>query len=226
MKKLLFVFFVLFILFAPFILSEVSDSLEQNVEKAQDIKDTIEKSQDTEYWEEKWDYLGNEWKAIFLKNPVVSSFDYFFTKISFVFEVLFGVSYSLSFVLLGIVILWIFVFFSLVPLASATGFFSGNISYLVSLVLCIILAQFKTFEIIVLLLGRMAFSPEYVWTRLIVLFVIFISFALLAYLDRKLSRYIRLNRKLAREKNAEISQKAVTSFAENLLSFSKLGDKK
>lgn len=222
MKKIFLILFFLSLFISPLVFSEVSDSLEQNMEKAQNVKDTIEKSQDTQYWEEKWDYLGNEWKSIFLKNPVVASFDSFFTKISIVFEVLFGVPYSLSLVLVGILFLWIFIFINLVPIINATGFFSKSLSYLVSFGLCIILAQFKTFEVIAILLGRLVFSPEYVWTRLIFLFILFLSFGLIAYLDRKLSRYIRLKRKLARERSAEISQKAITSFVDNFSKFSKV----
>ena len=99
-------------------------------------------------------------------------------------------------------------------------------SYAGSTLLLVILAQFKTFEVIVVTLGRLAFSPSYIWTRLIILFVIFGSFALFAYLDKKLSTYLILKRKAAKERSAEISKKAITSFAENLASYSKLGDKK
>ncbi len=105
MKKIVFAFFILVLLFVPFILSDVATTLEQNVQTAQNVKDTIDKSSDTQYWQEKWDYLGNEWKTIFLKNPVVAAFDSFFTQISIVFEVLFGVPYELSFALLGIFVL-------------------------------------------------------------------------------------------------------------------------
>jgi hypothetical protein len=57
-----------------------------------------------------WDYLSKEWKTMLLENPVVKGIDSFFQKISIVFLVLFGMSYSFSLVLLFIVILWFFFF--------------------------------------------------------------------------------------------------------------------
>ena len=221
MKKIVFAFFILVLLFVPFILSDVATTLEQNVQTAQNVKDTIDKSSDTQYWQEKWDYLGNEWKTIFLKNPVVAAFDSFFTQISIVFEVLFGVPYELSFALLGIFVLWAFVLFNVSKLVEAGGLLSGGLSYLGGLLLCIILAQFKAFEYITLFLGRLAFSPDYIWTRLVIMFIIFASFGLIAYLDRMLSIYLRQKRKAAKERSAQVAQKVITKFSENLLEQSK-----
>jgi hypothetical protein len=221
MKKIMFVFFILAIFFAPLIFSDtinsLSSTLESNVEKAQVVKDTVEKSQDTQYWEEKWDYLGNEWKAIFMKNSVVASLDSFFTKTSIVFEVLFGVPYSMSLVLLGIVLLWVFFLINISRIINASGLLSLGVSYLGGALILIIFAQLKVLESIVILLGRLAFSPEYVWTRLIILFVIFASFGVLSYFDRKLSAYLRLKRKAAKEREAEISRQATTNFADSFL---------
>ncbi len=235
MKKIFLTFALVLLLLSPLILSDTASSLnsalDQNVEKAQAISDSLEKSQDTQYWEEKWDYLGTEWKAIFLKNPVVAEFDAVFTSISIVFEIFFGIPYSLSFLFLGVFILWVFFFLNLRRIVSVLEFsagsgsksfsFSGGMSYVGSAMLCVILAQFKLFEGIVSLLGRLAFSPEYVWTRLIVLVVIFLGFGVLSFLDRKLAAYIRLKRKVAKEKTADVSRKTIDAFAKNLLNNSK-----
>lgn len=233
MKKIFVSLCIIFLFISPLILSDATSSasstLEQNVEKAQTVKDTIEKSQDTQYWEEKWDYLGNEWKNIFLKNQYVAAFDSFFTEISIVFQIVFGIPYSLSFLFLGVLILWIFIYFNLLKIMSVLEFstgsnsfsLSGGISYLGSALICVIFAQFQVFEGIVKLLGRLVVSPEYVWTRLIVLFVIFLGFGVFTYLDRKLAAYLRLKRKAAKERSAEVSKKVITSFVNNFLNSSK-----
>lgn len=229
MKNVLLALTLILLFVSPLVLSDaassVSSTLEQNVEKAQTVKDTIEKSQDTQYWEEKWDYLGNEWKNIFLKNTYVAAFDSFFSEISIVFQILLGIPYSLSFLFLGVLILWIFFYFNLLKIMNVLEFstgqnsfsLSGGIAYASSAVVCIIFAQFKLFEGLVELLGRLVVSPEYVWTRLIVLFVIFIGFGVFAYLDKKLAAYLRLKRKAAKERSAEISRKTINAFAKNIL---------
>ena len=68
----------------------------------------VEKTQ--EKIEGKWDYLSREWKSIFLKNKLVSAIDGFFTKISFVFKGIIGIEYSMSFIFLFGVIIWITIF--------------------------------------------------------------------------------------------------------------------
>ncbi len=70
-------------------------------------------------------------------------------------------------------------------------------------------------------LGRLAFSPDYIWTRLVIMFIIFASFGLIAYLDRMLSIYLRQKRKAAKERSAQVAQKVITKFSENLLEQSK-----
>ncbi len=212
---------LLFIVFSFSLIScAVQDSLEENIEKVEKVSETIEKAQDVKYWEEKWDYLGNEWKGIFLKNPGVAFLDRTLTKISIVFDIIFGVPYSFSLVFLAVVFLWIYFYFHISYLLFSTGFFENGLSYLGGLAICVIFAQFRFFEVIVLVVGRLVFSPEYAWTRILFLFVVFGMLGLFSYLNKKLSAYIRLNRKKDREKSAEVSQKAITAFADNFFNSS------
>src|SRR3989338_3842042 len=97
----------LFIILVVFLLVSVSLILVLQTAKAQDdilglpaglSPEEVEKTQ--EKVEGKWDYLAREWKNIFLKNKFVSAIDSFFTKISIVFRILFGMEYSMSLVLL------------------------------------------------------------------------------------------------------------------------------
>src|SRR3989338_6576000 len=74
----------------------------------------VEKTQ--ENIEGKWDYLAREWKNILLKNKFVSAIDGFFTKISFVFRILFGMDYSMSLVLLIAIILWFYFLINLLQI--------------------------------------------------------------------------------------------------------------
>lgn len=224
MKKREYFILILSLLFIVFSFSLIScavqDSLEENIEKAEKVTDTIEKAQDVKYWEEKWDYLGNEWKKVFLKNPGVAFLDRTLTKISIFFDIIFGVPYALSLVFLSVLFLWIYFYFHISDLLSSTGFFENGLSYLGGLAICVILAQFRFFEAIVLVVGRLVFSPEYIWTRTFFLFVVFGMLGLFSYLNKKLSAYLRLKRKKVREKSAEASQKAINAFADNFFNSS------
>ncbi len=63
--------------------------------------------------EEKWEYLGRQWKELLLKNKLISSVDGFFRKINFVFVVLFSRYYGFSMELFFVFLMWIFTFISL-----------------------------------------------------------------------------------------------------------------
>jgi len=98
MKRVfIFVSLLLFIsLFSLAIISsadigKIQDDLDAHIENVEDAKNKIDDLKETE-----WDYLGKEWQTILLKNKAVSSFDSILKKISFLFEVFFGMPYSLS----------------------------------------------------------------------------------------------------------------------------------
>jgi len=63
-------------------LGDLEENIEDLEEKAEEIENLPENI------ETKWDYLGNEWKNVLLKNKLVSGLDSFFTQISVIFEVL------------------------------------------------------------------------------------------------------------------------------------------
>ncbi|MEM4326337.1 MAG: hypothetical protein QXU40_03480, partial [Candidatus Pacearchaeota archaeon] len=58
------------------------------------VSDKIKIYSEKEYWKERLDYLGREWKSILTRNPLVNSLDSFFRKISVVFFILFGIPYE------------------------------------------------------------------------------------------------------------------------------------
>ncbi len=144
MKKLSIIIFILacLLLFGIFIVkADLIDSVDSNIQKVEDTKSKIEDIQNT-----KWDYLGKEWKAIFLKNKIIFGIDSFLTKISIIFKILIYEPYSLSLRFFIILILWLFVFFNLSRLLGES-FFEGGVSYIVGFVITIILAYFGAFKL-------------------------------------------------------------------------------
>lgn len=154
----------------------------------------VEKTQ--EKIEGKWDYLSREWKNIFLKNKFVSAMDEFFTKISIVFQILFGMPYSLSLVLLIVIVLWFYFLINLLQIYRYFSIFSGWVNYVIAFGLTIIAAQTKVLEKIAqffiwLMLGIISSW----WFSLIIMAVLIIILIILYNLNKSFGKQIAANRK-------------------------------
>ncbi|MBU2562610.1 MAG: hypothetical protein KKF68_03045 [Nanoarchaeota archaeon] len=219
MKKIGVLFFVSLFLCSLFLniisaqddLQNVGENLEDRLDA---LKETEEKYGDEDYWKEKWDYLGSEWKTILLKNPFVSGVDSFFTKINIVFRVLFGMDYSLSLTLFAVFLLWLCVVFDVGSIINSWGIVKGVLAYLISTLLAIILAQVQVFKNIVILLGRVAFSPEHEWTRFLVIIVLFVFILLFHSILQAYSKYLEARRKKIEEHATDLARKGFMKFVE------------
>ncbi|MBI2047196.1 hypothetical protein HYT26_03475 [Candidatus Pacearchaeota archaeon] len=154
----------------------------------------VEKTQ--EKVEGKWDYLAREWKNILLKNKFVSAIDSFFTKISFVFRILFGMEYSMSLVLLIVIILWFYFLINLLQIYRYVSIFSGWVNYVVAFGLVIIAAQTKVLEkiakfVIWFILGIISSW----WFSLIIMVVLIIILIILYKLNKSFAKQVAANRK-------------------------------
>jgi len=177
--------------------SQLGQSPEETIEKVKNITET------------KWDYLGKEWRNIMLKNNFVSAMDGFFNKISPVFLVLFGESYSLSLALFVIIILWLIVFVESSRIIKSWGVAKGSYAYIIGLAFAVILAQIKFFNIIVNAAGRLIFSRESKWTSFLLGFVFFLVLFLIVGVSEVLAKYLEDKRKKLVEKTTQVKQKAI-----------------
>lgn len=191
-------------------ISELPKGSEQLAEKIANPEEIIEDA------ESKWDYLGKEWKNILLKNSIIKKIDSFFTKISFIFRILFGQTYSLSITLFFVVILWFFIFIFVGNILKSSGFIRGVPAYLIGLVPAIILAQLDIFRKIVVAVGTFVFSREAKWARITLAIVAIFVLILLFAVSEALSKYLEKRRKLTKEKEAELSQEKIKRFSEGL----------
>lgn len=156
-------------------LEEGKEKLQEGVDKVEDIKEKLE--------EGKWDYLGKEWKEIFLTSKIVSSIDSFLTKINIVFVVLFGESYSLSLTLFLVISLWFFFFFKFSEIFTDWTSFSSTTAMVIGLCFTIILAQFQILRKIVEFFGWLVFSQESNIWRFLIMLIIFLVMIGLYYLS-------------------------------------------
>jgi len=146
--------------------------------------------------EARWDYLKQEWKAVLLKNKLISIIDSFFKKISPVFTVLFNYPYDLlSPTLWIIIILWIFFFLSIAILLRDYSSFSATISYPIGIVFAIVLAHLKVLETLANSLIWITAGDKPWWLRLTLWILIFAAIIAIYYVERMYGKIISENRK-------------------------------
>lgn len=105
MNKKIGALFLFAILFSSLVFAVSLDTVEQGVGSAEEKLDQAKSFTD----EEKWGYLGDEWRDIFLENKFISGVDSFLKDINPVFLILLGENYSLSLTLFFVLIFWIFI---------------------------------------------------------------------------------------------------------------------
>lgn len=181
-------------------LEGAKEQLQEGTEKIEDIKDTLE--------EKRWEYLGKEWKKILLENKFVSTMNSFLTKISIVFVIFFGEPYSLSFVLLGVIILWFYFFLKFSEILTDYSSFSSTTSMVIGFALTMVLAQFKILKKIIEFFGWLIFWKESNIWRFVIVLVIFLLMIGLYYL----SSYLGERHKKQKEEEAKQQEKIDRSF--------------
>ncbi|GEM_PF-852539 len=167
MKKLGFVLVVILFVSCFFVTSVSSQApdlpLEDELNKGvRDVKDTAEEvKRFTE--KEKWEYLGEQWKEILLKNSFISKVDVGFKKINLLFFLLFGEDYDLSFTFFFSLILWVLFLVVISEVLMLYGTFSENVSWLLAFIFAVIFGHLKIYEGISLILFKLIFFREGIW---------------------------------------------------------------
>lgn len=101
-KRKIFLLFFVFLLLISLVSSQNSGDLQENLEETREQIDEI-----------KYNFLGEKWKEIFLKNSFVSNLDNFFNNVNFLFIALFARDWSLSFDMFFVFLMWLFTLLSL-----------------------------------------------------------------------------------------------------------------
>jgi hypothetical protein len=163
-KKRFLILFVLCLILINFLLiasaSDIQSSLEDNLNRLKEAKD---KAEQLTLDEQKWTYLGQEWRTLLLKNSVVSGIDGFLKKINFVFVFLFGERYDISLLLLFVIIFWFFFLFSFNTIFRDYSAFSKNVALVISFAITIVSAQIGVCRKFSELTFKLIFYKEGVW---------------------------------------------------------------
>ena len=170
---------------------QFEDAVDKGIEdKVENLEGKIDEYTDQDKWEEKWDYLGKEWKNILLKNPVVFASDTFLKKISIVFEILLGESYSLSIGFFFLIFLWLYLLFNLSFLLKA--FFSGGISWVMSFLILLLFARIGFFGKVIVVSKFLLFTlGEFISFLPLLFLVLFLIYSFLLYFFESFVRNVR-----------------------------------
>ncbi len=193
-KLFVLLFFVSIVLLVsvPAQLNDIENKIENVTENLDDKADKIRELTE----QDKWDFIGAQWKEFLLRNKAISGINNFFAQIDIVFVVLFSLHWAISIEMLLVFMLWLFTGLSVYGYLTL---FKNNLSrWVASFIIAIILAHVKFYYIISHAMFKLIFFKQDTWWNLIT-FVICIFLGIL-YL--KINRLISQKLKESRE-NAE-----------------------
>lgn len=126
-------------------------------EDAQKILDAAEKLKEfTE--EDKFEYLGSQWKELLLKRESIAKIDTFLKSINPIFLILLSRSYTFSIELIFVIIIWLITFFSLRKYI--IWFKAGWQKWGVSLLGTLLLAHIQFFNLLASIVFKLIFYKK------------------------------------------------------------------
>lgn len=160
--------------------------------------------------ENRWEYLGGEWRKALLKNKIIGRFDAAFTRINFVFVILFARDYSLSLTLIFVFLLWLFTALSI----EGYLIIIENKSYraLAAFAITIALAHMQVFNYIAKGAFKIIFYRSEWWWSLLSAVIVFVAAFLYLYINKIFAAKIKKGHEEARKKHFEHKTKELESF--------------
>ncbi len=104
-KILLLLFALLF--FSSFAGAQLGDIEHQIDNASKTLQDNVDKVKELAQ-DDKWNFIGSQWKEFLLKNKVISEVNSLFTNIDIVFVVLFSLHWAISIEMLFVFMMWLF----------------------------------------------------------------------------------------------------------------------
>ncbi|MEK6844374.1 MAG: hypothetical protein AABX83_03010 [Nanoarchaeota archaeon] len=149
----------------------------------------------------KWEYLGQQWKAVILKNKIIAFWDGFFRKINFIFFFVFGQNYDLSLTLLFAILLWVFFFGVFGKIFTSFSTFSQGVSYLVGFIFATILGHIKFYNFLSTFIFKVIFFKEGIWRWIFLLIYFMLYFVILVFFEQVIWKIGRHFKKTQEEKD-------------------------
>ena len=168
----------------------------------------------------RWDYLSQKWKEALLKNKFVAAMDAFFKKIDFLFVLITGQHYELSFTLFSTLLLWLFFFMFFGSTLANFSTFDRKISYVIGFALSVIAAQTGIYRSISDFLFKIIFYKEGVWPWIsffICIFFFIFLFTLYNGIIKNIASSIKAKAKKKAEKLQKKNMDIVTELATDMV---------
>lgn len=211
-NKQLFLFIIFLICFVLLQTTILKADLEDVIENFESTSENVQTNIST-----KWDYLGKEWQNILLKNEIIKSIDSFFTKISFLFEVLLAEPYSFSLNFFFVVVLWFIFAINLIKILKGFSMFSSWVSFIIGFGITVAFARTKFFSNVSNFLIYLIFKPELWWTRLIIFILILFILVLLYRANSIIGNLIKKQREEIEKEQEKADRGILRSFADAII---------
>lgn len=206
-KSLCFILLVLLVLpiFSQLIIAQDSSGLPPEIlEKQQKIQELRNVT--------RWQEIGIRTRESLLKNPVIGWIDAGLTKISWVFWLFFGMSYSLSITLLFVIALWFWVFLFGGNSIKIYWGLSTSTSLAFSGGAAVLLAHFGVFENLVNAIGILVFSPEATWARFVLILVVILFIVLFYYISSLAEKYLKFLAEKREKRETRVSREEFQAY--------------
>jgi len=156
------------------------------------IPDNLPFSNETQYVQEiveqrKWEYLGEAWQELLLKNKFIGRANEVFTKMNPLFVVLFARDYSFSFEMLFVFLLWLFTLLSLIQYRFLPRVIekSSNLpNYLLMITVTTLIAHIQIFNYVSKAMFKFMFYKSSPWWSLITFIFLMVLLVVYLYINR------------------------------------------
>lgn len=209
MKKKVLCFVILAVLLVSLVFAQENVIPGEIDEEGNKILNATRKLQEfTE--EDRWQYLGGEWRDLILKNEAVSRVDSAFKCINFLFVILFARNYAFSMTLLFVILLWLFTALSL----EGYFVFLENKTYrgLAAFPITIVLAHMQLFNYVAKSAFRIIFYRIDWWWGLLSTVIIFAAVFVYFYINKIFAKRIKKGKEEGKKRALEHRVKKTEGF--------------
>ena len=228
--NLIFAFFAFFLIFgSTFVLAQSEDN-RTDFEKAEDdvfgilgeaegVENVLDEAREN-IDQNKWDYLGEQWKEILFRNERIVRIDSFLQGINPFFALVLGTDYSFSLIFIFVIGLWVLFLNAFYGISRLFSIFSKYTAFVAALLMTFVLSHLKIFppeninfyNWASIGIFRILFFREGIWSwvSLLLFFVVYI------FLFSYVVKFLRKARR-AKEKDDEEFRKERQETEQNIL---------
>lgn len=190
------------------------DRLNEQIEEINKAKGEVEKTA-SDIDNAKWEYLSAKWNQTLMGNKYVRAVDGFLNKIDFVFIVLLGQDYSLSFNFFMPLFLWFIFWYVLYDLFKDFSSFSKRTALFISLGLTIIIGQLGILRLTSEGIFRIMFYKSGWWPFISTVLLVIVLVLIIGVLGL-LGKQNRARKKKFDEMMAQADRKILHTYAQKL----------